>query len=298
MSLPAELVAGAWPARLTWSLLPVLVGPALADGLGTTSRPVAVTAAVLAWGLWAGVLVAVLVPRTASLTALRTAAPLVSAAAAWAASVDDADVLDVVALGWAALTLVATFSPLTGEAFVDGSSYGDERRFALRVPGPLLLGPLPLAWLAAVVGPVAGPLLLAAREWVAGALVLAVGAPLALAAVRALHGLARRWVVFVPAGMVLHDPAALADPVLFRRSDVARLGPAPAEATRGALDLTQRSLGLALQLEATEPADVAPRSVRRRRSELEVTKVERLLFTPTRPGAVLAEAARRRIVVG
>jgi hypothetical protein len=165
------------------------------------------------------------------------------------------------------------------------------------VPGPLLLGPLPLAWLAAVAGPVAGPLLLAAEAWVPGALVLLAGLPLAAVSIRALHGLARRWVVFVPAGMVLHDLASLADPVLFRRTDVARLGPAPADAADGALDLTQRSLGLALQLEAREPAEIAPRSPGRR-AELEVVPVSRLLFTPTRPGAVLAEAARRRIPVG
>jgi hypothetical protein len=297
VSLPSELLSGPWPARLTWALAPLLVGPALGGGLDTVSRPVALTATVLAWAIWTGVLVATLLPRTASLTALRIAAPLELAAAGWAAVASHADALDALALGWAALTVVAAFSALTGEVFVDGSSYGDERRFPLRVPGPLLLGPLPLAWVAAVAGPVGGPLLLAAEAWVAGALVVVAGVPLALGAIRALHGLARRWVVFVPAGMVLHDPASLADPVLFRRADVAGLGPAPADAVDGALDLTQRALGLALQLEAQQPAEVAPRSPRRG-AEVEVASVSRLLFTPTRPGAVMSEAARRRIAVG
>src|SRR3546814_13032961 len=96
-------------------------------------------------------------------------------------------------------------------AFADGSSAGTGRRLQRRVPGPLLLGPLPLTWALGVVGPVAGPLLLAAEQWALGAAVLLVGAVPARLAVRALHGLARRWVVFVPAGMVLADPARSAE---------------------------------------------------------------------------------------
>ena len=36
----------------------------------------------------------------------------------------------------------------SGEAFVDGSSYGDERRMPLRPPVAVLAGPVPLAWAA------------------------------------------------------------------------------------------------------------------------------------------------------
>ncbi|MGK2948352.1 MAG: hypothetical protein ACSLFP_07245, partial [Acidimicrobiales bacterium] len=62
-----------------------------------------------------------------------------------------------------------------------------------------------------------------------------------------------------------------------------------------ALDLTARALGLALEVELAEPTEVAPR---RRDGQVQVTAVDRLLFTPTRPGELLAEAARRRIAVG
>jgi hypothetical protein len=290
-----HVLTSPWPARASWALLPLLMGPALGDALNDHSLAVARTGAVLAWGTWAAVLVAVLLPRTVSLTALRIAVPAALAAANWAALAGDPGVTDALAVTGAAVALVAAFSPLTGEVFVNGSAYGDEVRLPLRVPTPLVLGPIPLAWVAAVAAPVAGPLLLAAGQWVAGGLVLAVGVPLAAAAARALHGLARRWVVLVPAGLVLHDQQALVEAVLFPRPSIQRLGPAPADAAASALDLTRGALGLALELDLVEPVLVAPRRADR---TVKVDPVERLLFTPTRPGALLAAARARRIPVG
>lgn len=290
-----HILTGPWPARATWALLPLVVGPALGEALDEHSLAVARTGSVLAWATWAGVLVAVLLPSTVSLTALRIAAPAALGAANWAALADDPGYTDVLAVTGAALAVVAAFSPLTGDVFVNGSSYGDERRLPLRVPGALLFGPLPLAAVAAVAGPIAGPLLLAAEQLVAGALVLAVGLPVAIVAVRALHGLSRRWVVLVPAGLVLHDHQTLVEAVLFPRSTIRRLGPAALDEAGGALDLTQGAFGLALELELDEPAAVSPRRADR---TMQVESVDRLLFTPTRPGALLGAAAGRRIPVG
>ncbi len=286
--------SGTLPARVTWAALPLTVGPALGDALGLSSRAVELTGATLAWATWAIVLAAVLVPRTTSLTAVRVAAPAVLAAAIWAGVVGDVTATDLLAVGWAALTVVAVFAPQTGDAFVNGSSYGSERRMPLRAPAALLAGPILIAW-AAVVGPlVGGPLLVAAGATFAGIAVLVLGLPLAWVAARALHGLARRWVVFVPAGLVLHDLMALAEPVLFSRAGIRRLGPAPADTD--ALDLTRGALGLALELEVgPDPIELVPLSGRQ---PLTAVRVERVLFTPTRPGALLAEATRRRIRVG
>jgi hypothetical protein len=254
--------------------------------------------ATLAWAAWTGVLVAVALPRTTSLTALRTAAPAVVGAALWAGiTAGDPGAAEVVGLAWVAVVALVSFAPATGEAFVNGSAYGDERRMPLRIPAAVAAGPVALAWAAVVAPVVAGPLLLASRAWVAGAVVSAAGVPLAVLGARALHGLARRWLVFVPAGLVVHDPMALMDPVLFTRTRIARFGPAPAEPN--ALDLTRGALGLALQLELEEPTTLIPRPAATARgapgTPVEVT---RLLVTPTRPGAVLALAAERQIPVG
>jgi hypothetical protein len=283
---------GAWPARATWLVLPVVLGPALGDALDNASRPVQLVATVGLWVGWAVVLVATLVPTTVSLTALRVAAPAAVVAALAATVATGASTAGVVGLVAALVTALAAFWPGTGEAFVAGSSYGNERRMPLRVPGPLLAGPLLLAWLVAAAGVATGPLLLAAEQWVAGAAALAVGLPAAGVALRSMHTLARRWLVFVPTGVVVHDPLALAEPVLLRRADVRSFGPAPADTT--ALDLTRGALGLALEVRLEPPVSLVL-AAGGRLGVREATTAGALLVSPTRPGAVIAEARRRRL---
>jgi hypothetical protein len=270
----------------------VILGPALGDALDDASRPVQLVATVGLWVGWAVVLVATLVPTTVSLTALRVAAPAAVVAALAATVATGASTAGVVGLVGALVTALAAFWPGTGEAFVAGSSYGNERRMPLRVPGPLLAGPLLLAWLVAAAGVATGPLLLAAERWVAGAAALAVGLPAAGVALRSMHTLARRWLVFVPTGVVVHDPLALAEPVLLRRADVRSFGPAPADTT--ALDLTRGALGLALEVRIEPPVSVVL-AAGGRPGVAEATTAGALLVSPTRPGAVIAEARRRRL---
>jgi hypothetical protein len=283
---------GAWPARVTWLVLPVLLGPAVGDALDDASRPVQVVASIGLWVGWAVVLVATLVPSTVSLTALRVAAPAAVVAAVAAIVADGPSTATVVGLVGALVAALVAFWPGTGEAFVAGSSYGDERRMPLRVPGPLLAGPLVLVWAVAAAGVAAGPLLLAARQWVAGAAALAIGLPATAIAVRSMHTLARRWLVFVPSGVVVHDPLALVEPVLLRRADVRSFGPAPGETA--ALDLTRGALGLALEVRVVPPVSLVL-AAGGRGGVSEATTAGALLVSPTRPGAVLAEARRRRL---
>lgn len=291
--------AASLPTRIAWVILPVAMGPALADALEGSSRPVAVAGSLLAWITWAAVLVAVLLPRTVSLTVVRTAAPAALVTASWSALVGARDAADVVAVAWASVTVVVVFAPAVGDWFVNGSSYGDERRLPLRPPVALLLGPLPLTWLATVAPSVGVPLLLAAHQWIAGAALAALGLPSAFVAARALHGLSRRWLVFVPAGVVLHDLHTMVDPVLFPRASIKRMGPSGATVqgptAGGSLDLTGGALGVSIEIELQEPAEVAPRRKDRR---VQVEEVAGVRFVPTRPGAVLAEAARRKLPVG
>ena len=292
-------VNATWAFRGLWVVLPVAAGPALGAALDGRTDTVALVASVILWLGWAAVLVASLVPSTVGLTVLRVLAPAAGVATAWAvvvataADFGEVGVGDVVGLVVTAAAAVVAMAPSVGDAFVDGSSYGPERRFALRVPAPVLLGPLELTWAVALAGVLTGPLLLAAEQWVAGVAALLVGLPLAFWAVRSLHALSRRWLVFVPGGLVIHDPLTVTESVLMPKTMVAHLGPAPADTD--AYDLTQRAAGLALQVDLTEPLPVS--LYRPRAERAETATVERLLFTPTRPAHVLDAAEERRLPV-
>jgi hypothetical protein len=200
------------------------------------------------------------------------------------------------AVGWTLLATVWIFSPIFGEWCVNGPAYPNERRHLLRTPGPGIAGALGmvLAWNVVVAGLCAGPLLLAARQWIAGAVLTALGWALASLFLRSLYGLSRRWLVFVPAGVVVHDPVALRDPVLFPRRIVAGIGPVGTGGP-GVADLTQRAVGLALELRLREPTKLTLMKPGRR---LGVdTEAAAVVVTPTRPGEVLEEARKRRLPV-
>jgi hypothetical protein len=290
--------AARWGFTALWATLPLTAGPTFADALDQRSSAFRTSCSVALWVLWIVVLAASLLPRTPTLTAVRCAAPAAVVAAAWAVAAGPSpDGLDVLALTAAVAAAGLCLTAWFGDVFVDGDSYGDERRFLLRVPGPLLLAPVPLAWAALVVGATTGPLLLAAAEPVVGILALLVGWPVALVCARALHALTQRSLIFVPGGVVVHDLTALVTPVLLRRGRVTALGFAPAGTT--ALDLTRGSLGTALELRLAEP-EALPivRRTGRTTERGEDVRVDALLVAPSRPAAVVAEARERRIIRG
>ncbi|MBV9412750.1 MAG: hypothetical protein JO148_14255 [Acidimicrobiia bacterium] len=239
------------------------------------------------WVLWAAGLAATLVPHPISLTALRVLAPAAVVAAVSAAVGGSSSAL---AVAWTAVAAALALAPDTGMLCVNGPAYPNERRFPLRAPGSLLVGPIEFAWAVAVAGVVAGPLLLADHEWLWGGIATALGLPIAWLLLRALHQLSRRWAVFVPAGLVLVDPLGLIDSVLVRHQQIRSLAPAPID-TR-AMDLTQRAPGLAIEAVFSEEVDVA---VVRGRRPAEPAKTRAVLFTPTLPGAFLDEAKDRRL---
>jgi hypothetical protein len=290
-------VLGRYLLPVLWGVLPFVAGPAFADALDPRSRPVQLVASTGLWLAWAVALGAALVPRTVSLTIVRIIMPASVVAAVWAALVAPAfGVAEVVALAAVAIVTITVLAPFTGDLMVNGSAYGDERRMPLRAPAGLMVGPLELAWVVCIVGVTAGPLLLASSAWVLGGVALVIGWPAAYVAARALHGLSERWIVFVPAGFVLHDQMTIADPMMIPRRMVASMGPAPADTS--ATDFTGGSFGLALQVELTDPVEVAPLPRRTRpgqRPSLESIEVTSFLCTPTRPGAVLREARGRRL---
>lgn len=278
-----------WLVRGLWAALPFTTGPALAAALNSASGPVQAVASTGLWLGWAIGMVATFAPHPLALTALRLIAPAAVVAAVLAAVADHPSAL---ALAWAAVACAWSFAPAVGTACVNGPAYPNERRFLLRPPGPLLAGPLPLAWALSVAGIAAGPLLLGARQWVLGGVLLLVGWPVAALLLKSVHNLSKRWIVFVPAGVVLHDPVVLFDPMLFRRQDIIGFRPG---ANPAYFDLSQRAPGLGIEMELEELTTVTLLKPGRR--EGAAIHATGLRFTPTRPGAVLEEARRRRIAV-
>jgi hypothetical protein len=203
----------------------------------------------------------------------------------------------VTTAGFAVVAAVTTLTVATGElgrAYVQASAYGDEERHPLRPPlGMLIVSAA--AWVIWAAALAIGPLALAARSWAVGAvltLVAVLGTPLLLPR---WHQLARRWLVLVPAGVVVHDPVVLAETLMLRRSQVAALRLAPAGTE--ALDLTGPATGHALELSTKESVTAllvpAPGADTARAVHLTAC-----LVSPTRPGAALRSAAARRLPVG
>lgn len=287
---------GAWPARVAWVLVALLAPVVVGGALDGRSAAVRLVVAVGLWAGWAGGLVALLVPRSAALTALRTVVPAGLAAVLVAVAVDgEADVVALAAVAAAAVATVGVLVPWVGEAWVDGSSYGPERRLPLRPPAAFTYVLVPATWTVVLLGVATGPLLLAAERWLAGGIALVVGGAAAAAGVRSLHQLSRRWIVLVPTGIVVHDPIALPEPHLFLRASVAGLGPVPVDEVADAVDLTAGAPGLALRLALAEPVELLLWERRRTTGTRSATAI---LVTPSRPAHLLELAAAHRLPVG
>lgn len=280
-----------WLLRVVWVTMPFTLGSALSGALADQTSPTKIVVGLLAWAIWAGALGASLVLRPITLTAVRVLVPISVPAAIWALWPDGQwGATTLISLAAALIATYAALAASSGNAFVDGASYGDEQRMTLRVPGPLT--PIVVAvWAAIVTTALGGPILLAARWWVLGSLALVLGPPVGFIGLRALHSLARRWVVFVPAGMVLHDHLSLVTPVLFSRQTIATMSPAVEPGT--AVDFTQGAFGLAVGVQLHEEVSATLADGRGKSHQADITA---FIFAPTRPGAVLAHAQQKRLL--
>ena len=287
--------AGLWPLRLVWLLAPLGIGVGLADRLDHFPSTGGAIAEIALWAAWFAGLVACLVPSTQSLTVVRIGAPGAPGLVLLAGLVGDGGfpAARLEALGFGALLSLVAFLPTTGDRMINGSAYGSERRMALRPPAFALLGPVQVTWLLVFAGLVTGPVLLANEWWIAGAVACVVGAFACRHGFKVLHQLARRWIVFVPAGFVIHDHVLLVESILLRRAIVAALGPARVgdDATEGAADVSGGARGLALEVAARERVAFG----RRVKRTVVNTEADRVVFTPSLPGAVLTEARIRAI---
>jgi len=157
----------------------------------------------------------------------------------------------------------------------------------------LLIGPVPLATAIATAGAVTGPLLLAEGNVVAGIALTIIGLPIAWLIVRSLDALSHRWVVLVPAGIVIVDPLMLLDPVLVRREVVVRVHEVPGRSRPNAvLDLRLGTLAGGVEIVIDPPATFGRR---RGRTDTQLVEPGAVVVAMTRPRALLNLASRRRL---
>ncbi len=288
-----------WLVRIVWATLPLSAGPAASTVLDDWSIGPQLVAAALLWSAWAFALVVLLAPRPLGLTGLRVVAPAF-VALAFVAMVSGAAPVRSGFVALAATFAVATLAlalPVVSTAAANGVAYGNERRFPLKTPPVLLAGPLPLATLLVATGAVTGPLLIAAGRPVLGALALVAGFPLAAFLARAVHGLSRRWVVLVPAGVVIADPLTLPDPVLFLRERIVALRRIAADEpwTVGTVDLRLGKLFDSIALTLDQETEFL--YVRRGMRGAVPAKGTEVRVAAWNRSVLLATAAERRIRV-
>ena len=169
------------------------------------SRSVSWVLLIWGWLLWTGVGASLLVPSPMSLTIVRIVVPL-SVVISIVAS-------QPIAVFCSVVTLIVCASPVFVDAMVQGGAYGDETRFALRTPLPYVV-PAIIAWAIYTTSLVGGSLLLAAQQYVIGAILLALGLFLSRTIPKRIHRLARRWLVLVPVGVVVHDHLVLHETIM------------------------------------------------------------------------------------
>jgi hypothetical protein len=259
---------------------------------GTAEQVVAATACWLVWGV--GV-VAVLAPRPAGLTFLRVAAPALFVAVVVAAGSGHPSAIAAIG-GLAASLVVAVLAADSAFAIVSANAvaYGDEQRYPLRVPPALFLGPLPAVRILVVAGVLVGPLLVAGGDYVAGGAAVIVGFPLAALGGRALHRLSRRWLVLVPAGVVVVDRMSLVENTLFPREHIQLMRSLGGDESPGAaLDLRMgATLGSLLAI-FDEPAELVLAA--RPGRDARTVNAPAIAVAVARRAEVLDGAARRRV---
>lgn len=282
-----------WLLRALWVGLAVTVTAAISNAAEDAGG----AAGIVPSGVWflalALVAVNLVVVSPIGLTLVRVITPATVPVAVVALLHDDGGAA-LVAIVLGAVATAVAFTSEVGEAMVQGSAYGDERRFPLRAPAAML--PLMLAawvlWCAAVLGAVVAA---GHERWFVAVAVAVVAIAATWLFGRALHRLSRRWLVLVPAGVVLHDHVLLGETLMVQRSNVA--GAALALSGTEAADLTGPAGGHAIDVAVREMVLVVFPTTREQ-PRGRALHVQSFLVAPTRPGRVLQAMAEAGLPVG
>jgi hypothetical protein len=208
---------------------------------------------VVAWILWAVVAIGTWIHHPISLTTIRCLAPIVVFYSVVYALSESLSSLNIAVVTCGIISLMLMFTADYGSAHVQAGAYGNERRFLLRIPAPVVL-PTLITWaLFATV------LVVLENAVQSENYVLSIPLLLALIAMSwkfapQMHRLSKRWLVRVPAGWVVHDDLMLAENLLIRSHNLTAMDFALADSE--ALDLSGMTRGVPIQISLREMTDV------------------------------------------
>jgi hypothetical protein len=276
-------LTGLWGPRVLWIAVGVAGAWSIGGAVDGRSGAAGATVAICAWLLWGVGVVALVVPSTLGLTVMRMVSALACGAAilSWAGGAPPAS--GAVFVGCALICALLVGGAEFGQRCAQASAYGDEQRFMLRPPAPFLL-PMAIAGLAWTAAALAAPLLLGSRRWIIGGVVALCALLFTAFLLPRFNSLSRRWLVLVPAGVVMHDQVVFAETLMVPRLDV--MGIELALADTEAADFTGPAAGHAIEIamRLTSTVLLAPTKTAPRGTALHVKS---FIVAPTRPGAVL-----------
>ena len=227
----------AWPIRVLWII--VALAP---NGFS-----------VVAWILWALVAIATWIHHPISLTATRCLAPVVIVGVISNTATSPWDSINVAVSACGIISLMLMFTAEYGSAHVQAGAYGNERRFLLRIPAPVVL-PTLITWALFATVLVTLGNAVQSENYLLGIPLLLAFIAMSWKFAPQLHRLSRRWLVRVPAGWVVHDDLMLAENLLIRSHNLSAMDFALADSE--ALDLSGMTRGVPIQITLREMTDV------------------------------------------
>ena len=273
-----------WVLRILVAILP-FIGAGVDELVSERSTSVQNVATVLAWAVWATSVLSVFILHPATLTVLRMAVPVITATLLYISVTGAIDTIQIICAAISVAILLISFNADLGNAFVQASAYGDEKRFLLRPP-VALVAPVLLIAMMLLTATVAAPILIAAENLPLGIICSVVSAVGFWFFARRIHQLSRRWFVFVPAGFVVHDETLLGTNLMIRKHDLVEMQLAKRDTQ--AADLTALTWGVPLELSFKQPQDVSLTSLAAKHlNAVSAIHASSILIAPSRPGAVL-----------
>ena len=271
--------------RILLSCLP-FIGAGVGGLLDDRSDAVQITGTALAWAVWGVVVIASYISHPITLTVLRIGTPVVASFMIFVAVTQGFSGSQIISAAVSVAVLLLSFSAEIGAIYVQASAYGDEKRFALRPP-VVLVAPILLSALVADLSILGLPMLVAAKNWSVAAVALIGFFVSGKYLLPSIHLLSRRWLVFVPAGIVVHDEVVLSINLMIRKQELLQIK--LARDNSAATDLSALTWGVPLEFSFNKPLDVALTSIGAKHlNSVSAIHAQSVLVATSRPGAVLS----------